>query len=501
MYAFMLIIIGAVLLFVEAMKYIKNKDAGYLSSLFLLTIFGLACSRYAPDSIFNGTNLVSKAFFVLPALAFAGYLIYCYVKYHKENNFSLEKAPFEYLFLIVLFILAIFTARSAFRLVMVVTIIAPIFIGYLLIDCYNRYKAAPDSTRKMIMVGGMIIILIISAYTGLAYYNTAKSQAYGSVPYYYTYQWQLAMDWVRDNTPTNAVFAHWWDYGYWVQSIGERPTVTDGGNSITWWNYLTGRYLLTGDNQQRALDLCYAHNVSYILIDSSDMTKYGAFSQIGSDENFDRLSYGPITIVSDPKSTQEFKNTTVRTYSSGGAAWVDEDIQYENIHLFRENSGFLGASVAYNLEGEPQTAQGVFVSMGGQQIGIPIRYVWYNGNMTDTGLGINATIKIIDRYNGGIKDPTGAAIYVSPKIMRTFLGQAYLLNDPFNNFQQFELVHSEPDFIINYLNQYGHGLTEFTEYGGIKGPIKIWKVNYNGNETIHEEDLLTLPPSSITWTF
>ena len=500
MWAFMLIIVGAVFLFIEALKYIKKKDLYYLSGLFLLSIFGLACSRYAPNNTFNGTNPISKAFFVIPALIFVGYLVYSYIKYHKEGNYSYDKAPFEYLLLIVLFILAIFTARSAFRLVMVVTVVAPIFIGYLIINCYNRYKAATDSTKKIIIICGLILILFIAAYSGQAYYNSAKGVAYGSVPYYYTYQWQIAMDWVRDNTPTNAVFVHWWDYGYWVQSIGERATVTDGANSNTWWNYLTGRHLLTGDNQQRALDFCYAHNVSYFLIDSSDISKYGAYSQIGSDENYDRLSYGPITIVSDPKTIQELKNYTIRTYSAGGSAWVDENIHYNNIYLFHENSGFLGALVASNNDGSFQQPQGVFVTTTGQ-VNIPLRYIYYNDEIIDFGSGINATIKIIDRYNNGIKDPMGAAVYISPRIMKTFFGQVYLLNDPFNNFPQFELVHSEPDFILNYLNQYGAGLGEFTEHGGIKGPIKIWKVNYTGNEIIHEEDLLRSAPDYITWMF
>ena len=160
----------------------------------------------------------------------------------------------------------------------------------------------------------------------------------------------------------------------------------------------------------------------------------------------------------------------------------------------------MGVLVASNNDGSFQQPQGVFVTTTGQ-VNIPLRYIYYNDEIIDFGSGINATIKIIDRYNNGIKDPMGAAVYISPRIMKTFFGQVYLLNDPFNNFPQFELVHSEPDFILNYLNQYGAGLGEFTEHGGIKSPIKIWKVNYTGNEIIHEEDLLRSAPDYITWMF
>jgi len=38
------------------------------------------------------------------------------------------------------------------------------------------------------------------------------------------------MSWVRENTNPGEVFVHWWDYGYWVEYLGERPTLADGGH-------------------------------------------------------------------------------------------------------------------------------------------------------------------------------------------------------------------------------------------------------------------------------
>ncbi len=39
--------------------------------------------------------------------------------------------------------------------------------------------------------------------------------------------WVQALDWVRDNTPRNAVIISWWDYGYWLNVMGNRTTVAD----------------------------------------------------------------------------------------------------------------------------------------------------------------------------------------------------------------------------------------------------------------------------------
>ncbi|TLY14890.1 MAG: hypothetical protein E6K84_01480 [Thaumarchaeota archaeon] len=39
--------------------------------------------------------------------------------------------------------------------------------------------------------------------------------------------WVQALQWIRDNTPKNAVIISWWDYGYWDNVMGNRTTVAD----------------------------------------------------------------------------------------------------------------------------------------------------------------------------------------------------------------------------------------------------------------------------------
>ncbi len=39
--------------------------------------------------------------------------------------------------------------------------------------------------------------------------------------------WTQALQWIRQNTPTNSVIISWWDYGYWVTVMGNRTTVAD----------------------------------------------------------------------------------------------------------------------------------------------------------------------------------------------------------------------------------------------------------------------------------
>jgi len=513
---FWLFFIGSVVLFYNMFNKIEKKDKWLLTGLYVLFFFGIVFSRYASSSIFNGENFISKLFYYGSAMLLIGTAGYYYLKYHKKGDKSFEHIDFEYLFLFSLLVLCLFTARSAVRLIMVLSPIAPIFSSYLLVNSITRFKDSSDNTKKIIFGTLTIIVLLLLLYAGFTYFKTVQNRAYSSVPYYYTIQWQNAMSWVRENTSQDAVFAHWWDYGYWVQSIGNRATVTDGGNAITWWNYLTGRFVLTGDNQEESLDFLWNHNATHLLIDSSDMGKYGAFSQIGSDENFDRLSQGPITLLADSKQTQETKAGKKILYdiprSDGnyGIAPIEEDIVYEingtKENLFKENFGIMGVSIEVISNNESisfKQPEGVFYSQGIQKK-IPMRYVYFNGQLFDFKGGINATIYIIPRVSSSSINYMGAAIYLSPRVMRGFLGQVYLLKNSLGNFDNFELVHSEPDLFNANLIQQGYKLGDFNYFdngAGLQGPITIWKINYAGNETPNPEYLLKSPPAEITWKF
>ena len=42
-----------------------------------------------------------------------------------------------------------------------------------------------------------------------------------------TNDWRESLEWVKENTPENSVIGSWWDYGYWIQTIGNRSTLAD----------------------------------------------------------------------------------------------------------------------------------------------------------------------------------------------------------------------------------------------------------------------------------
>lgn len=512
---FWLFFIGSIVLFKKMTSCLKNKDSWILTALFLLFLLGMIFSRYASHpSIFDGEGFFSQIFYYGSALLLAGVSIYYYWIYHREKNEGFEKIEFEFLLLLALFILCLFTARSAVRLIMVLGSVAPIFASYLAVNYGFEFRKINNDTKKILMGVFALIIIILLLFSLWSFYNEVKSQSYSYIPYAYTYQWQKAMSWVRNNTMEDAVFAHWWDYGYWLQSIGNRATVTDGGNAIVWWNYLTGRLVLTGDNQQEALNFLYAHNTNYLLIDSSDLGKYGAFSSIGSDKNFDRFSQGPITLFSDAGAIKETKDSVIRGYSIPAGnnmisiAPIEEDISYDNngskIYLAKENTGLAQINVEYsNGNGTKfMQAAAVFLSSN-NQVTIPLRYVYYQGQLTDFGKGLDAVAYIIPKISQTSIDNAGAVIYVSPRLLRGMLAQIYLLNNAFNKFPNFELAHSEQSLFVDNIQSQGYSIGEFSYFdnAGLQGPIKIWKITYTGNEKENPEYLLKTPPEYIDWKF
>jgi hypothetical protein len=300
------------------------------------------------------------------------------------------------------------------------------------------------------------------------------------------------MGWVRDNTPQDAVFGHWWDYGYWVQSIGDRATVLDGGNAISFWNYWMGGLVLTGDNQEDALEFLYNHDTTHFLIDSSDIGKYGAFSSIGSDETFDRYSYFG-TFLLDERQTQETQSEIIYLYTGGVA--LDEDLIIERdgseVLLPRGNAAVAGITVPLAQDGTSISQPSAIIIYNGAQHTIPLRYASVNGeDFLDFETGIEATAYLFPSINVGegiTQNPIGSAMFISPRLMRGMLSQVYILNDPFNNFPNFELIHSEPSLIIDSLRAQGMDLPDFVYYQGTQGPIKIWEITYTGEEELQEK--------------
>jgi dolichyl-diphosphooligosaccharide--protein glycosyltransferase len=60
-----------------------------------------------------------------------------------------------------------------------------------------------------------------------------------------TNDWLETLEWIKLNTPENAVIASWWDYGYWIQTISERASLADNSTIHTFIIQNIARMLLS----------------------------------------------------------------------------------------------------------------------------------------------------------------------------------------------------------------------------------------------------------------
>ncbi|MEK6829600.1 MAG: STT3 domain-containing protein, partial [Nanoarchaeota archaeon] len=501
-YLLWLFIIGTLVIFYDAVKKFSVKNRVILNGFFVLFIIGFVFSKYSPTSILDGDSFFSKLIYIGSLLIFGLLLGYLITKAHIKKDEKIlqdfKDIDFIYILMLAFAFWGIVSMRGAIRLLFIISPIVPLISSFLFVRILNYWEENRQDGLKKLAAGIVTCIIIaIMIITFVSYSVGTIYSVKATVPGVYEQQWQQAMSWVRENTPMGSVFVHWWDYGYWVQTIGQRPTVTDGGHFIEYWPHLTGRYVLTTPYPETALSFMKTHNVSYLLIDSTDLGKYGAYSSIGSDETGeDRLSQIPV-MVYNPSQSRETNTSNIRVYQGG--VFVDEDIFYgenEKQIFLPSNNAVMGGVIIDTSKNESRTLQpqGVFI-YNQKQIIIPIRYVYFDNQLVDFGGGLNATVKIIpsvDQNTGTLTiDRAGAAIYLSPKVSKGLFAQLYLLNDGFKKYPTVNLAHAEQDALIKNLNAQGADLGEFAYFGGLRGPIKIWKIDYPNNIIEREEFLRT----------
>ncbi|HWP78556.1 MAG TPA: peptidylprolyl isomerase [Candidatus Nitrosotenuis sp.] len=90
-----------------------------------------------------------------------------------------------------------------------------------------------------------------------------------------TSDWLDAMQWLKENTSQDAVVASWWDYGYWITTLGERRSLADNATLIDSRIKLLAKMFLS--NPDEAWDILQEMDADYVLV-------YIAAQRINSEE-------------------------------------------------------------------------------------------------------------------------------------------------------------------------------------------------------------------------
>ena len=476
---FLLFLMGSVFLFYKLIKNIKQYK-WYLTGLYSLFISFFILSRYSGSSLLNGDNTISRFLYAGSLIIFGLVLIsfYIYTFYRdKETFLKITKIDKKYSFIFIWFLLGIVSARTATRLIFAFAPITTVLASYLIIVWYNKSKKIKTKSFRISSYIGIILVLYLTLFT----FTNISYQTVKVTGPSFDSQWQNAMAWVQKNTPKESVFAHWWDYGYWIQTMGNRATILDGGNYRVYWNHLLGRYVLTGSSSIEALEFLKVHNASYLLIVSEELGKYGAYASIGSDKNYDRVSWFNIFTMNN-QQIQETRDKTLYFYE--GSTALDEDIVYEGKLYPRGSSGILGFIIPVKITDKLIIEQPKAIMIyNNQRTDIPVKCVFFQDVLIEFDSGIDACLRMLPVIEPGTGNTNliGSLIYISPRTKKTLFAQMYLMDRKWEGFTE---VYNDKQNAPLAL------------YGGrFIGPLKIWKIDYPSNIKFKPEYLESKFPS------
>ncbi|MBN1923693.1 MAG: glycosyltransferase family 39 protein [Nanoarchaeota archaeon] len=305
-YTFFTMILGSFFLFFDMFKQFKKQKL-VITTTYILTLLLFIFSRFTtasePESLVAINNIItalfSKSLFGLQIhhlilFIFAGYMAYFVVK-NKDKLEKFKSIKIGYLFLFFWFFVTAIGARGGVRIIFAVCPPAMMLSGYFFNKCYDWVKGFfPEHTS-------LASLLVYSLFFLLLWYNFSISVASNANFYSsFTTEWDQAMDWVKTSTPEDSVFTHWWDYGYWVQTMGERATTLDGGNFDVALDHLTGRYLFASrvykngyfnmTEPATCLALDFGRPDYFLLIDD-DVLKYVQMGRIGKRPTYYTVGY------------------------------------------------------------------------------------------------------------------------------------------------------------------------------------------------------------------
>lgn len=172
-----------------------------------------------------------------------------------------------------------------------------------------------------------VTIIVFVAFSSFSLYNPLDQTYGGSIPYrtsqspHLTDSWLTALLWLNQNTPEDEVLCNWWDYGYWMQTVAERRTISDNMQSGMgpWMAGFSG-LLASRDSEgiQKIIEMeqeAYLRTgnqfkMNYVIVDQSLLIKTGVLNRVIGREAF-------ATAYFFFRGTTQINNLPAYVYESG----------------------------------------------------------------------------------------------------------------------------------------------------------------------------------------
>lgn len=224
-----IIILGGVFLFLSTeTRIIPLPSYRYLNALnpFLTTNDALV------DSVSeHATNSIDQSFYFLSFLMIlAGIGIWSIFKNFSKNQ-NMIKSNMA-IFVLILGFVGVYASSSFIRLELfsAISVIVLASIGLsLLTSEFKQSRKIMNFSFIGIMIFFLAMPLVVPSVPNWSnVVNSPPTILNGGTKYAIaSSDWLDALDWMKNNTPDNSVIVSWWDYGYWIETLGERKSFID----------------------------------------------------------------------------------------------------------------------------------------------------------------------------------------------------------------------------------------------------------------------------------
>ena len=212
----------------------------------------------------HATTTTDVSFFFLSVfMIFAG--VGAWLLFQKKVNNSLNIKGEMAAFALIIGFLGIYFSSAFVRLEVFgsisVIILSSIGISILIAKILKVERKSKSAVTKISFLAIILVLLMVPmVYPEKLNWSNNNSGIpitilnSGSHLNVTTNDWPHAMQWVKENTPEDAVIAAWWDYGYWISTLSERKSLADNSTLLDWQIRKIGAtYMSTPENAWRIL--------------------------------------------------------------------------------------------------------------------------------------------------------------------------------------------------------------------------------------------------------
>jgi len=212
----------------------------------------------------HATTTISQSFtFHSILMVFSGLGIWLILK--NSKNIFIKKDMIS--FSLIIGIMGVYVSSAFVRLevfaAISIIILSSIGLSILSKEFFNKnIQTNTKNYLKIISFSFGLIFLLIVPLTVPADSNTLTMTDNpltimngGSTFQISSTDWLDSMEWIKNNTPEDAVIAAWWDYGYWIQTKGDRASLADNSTLIdSIIKKIASAFLSTPDKSWKILD-------------------------------------------------------------------------------------------------------------------------------------------------------------------------------------------------------------------------------------------------------